>query len=144
MSEQGLPLTIFIPFLDALSHIISYLCSRMNRPNRRTGLAWMLLSIFVSMLLLSGVHHHEAMASMSADCMDCAHHVHHSGHFAASVDYPDDCLLCQFLHLVYTVAAATVLVPLVILLHDRRLFLNSTIIQKEPSALTTRGPPFVS
>ena len=67
------------------------------------------------MQLLSGVHRHEAVASAAVDCIDCAHHVHHSGHLTTSADHVDDCLLCQFLHLVYTVAATTVLVPLVIL-----------------------------
>jgi len=115
----------------------------MNRQGKRIGIAWLLLSVFVSMMTLSGVHHHEAVASAAADCMDCTHHVHHSGHLAASVDNLDDCLLCQFLHLVYTAAATTLLVPLVIFAQNRRFFLTNGKILKEPSVLSTRGPPFV-
>ena len=44
----------------------------------------MLLTLFVSMQLLSGVHRHEEVMSATIDCMECAHHVHHPGHFAAS------------------------------------------------------------
>ena len=115
----------------------------MNRQSQRIGIAWLLLSVFVSMVLLSGLHRHEAVASAAVDCVECAHHVHHSGHFTTSIDHMDDCLLCQFLHLVYTTAAIIVLVPLVVLAQNRRFFLNSRMIQEEPSVLYTRGPPFM-
>ena len=115
----------------------------MNRKGQRIGIAWLLLSVFVSMLLLSGLHRHKAVASAAVDCTECAHHVHHSGHFTTSVDHVGDCLLCQFLHLVYTTAAVIVLMPLVVLAHNRRFFLNSKLIQEEPSALYTRGPPYM-
>ena len=115
----------------------------MNRQNHRIGIAWLLLSVFVSMVLLSGMHRHEAVASAEADCIECAHHVHHSGHFTTSVDHLDDCLLCQFLHLVYTTAAIIVLVPLVVLAQNRRFLLNCRMTQEEPSVRYTRGPPFM-
>ena len=99
-----------------------------------------MLAVFVSMLLLSGVHRHEAVESASIDCVDCAHHVHHS-HYAASAAHLNDCLLCQFLHFIYTVAATTVLVLLVITSRCRRISLNSRIVQRQPSVLYTRGPP---
>jgi hypothetical protein len=102
----------------------------------------MLLSVFVSMQLLSGLHRHEAVTSAAADCMECAHHVHHSGHFTSATDHVDDCLLCQFLQFVYTAAAITVLVPLVVLAQRRRFFLNSGMTERMPSVLYTRGPPF--
>ena len=115
----------------------------MNRQSQRISIAWLLLSVFVSMLLLSGLHRHEAVASAEADCIECAHHVHHSGHFTTSIDHMDDCLLCQFLHLVYTTAAIIVLVPLVVLAQNRRFFLNCRMTQEEPSVRYTRGPPFM-
>ena len=115
----------------------------MNRKGQRIGIAWLLLSVFVSMLLLSGLHRHEAVASAAVNCTECANHVHHSGHFTTSVEHPDDCLLCQFLHLVYTTAAIIVLVPLVVLAQNRRFFLNSRMIHEEPSVLYRRGPPFM-
>ena len=110
---------------------------------KRIGIAWLLLSIYVSMQLLSGIHRHEAVASVAVDCVECAHHVHHSGHLAASADHVNDCLLCQFLHLVYTVAAVAVLVPLIVSTQNRHFFLNSRMTQEAPSVLYTRGPPFI-
>lgn len=115
----------------------------MNRQGKRIGLAWLQLSVFVSMLLLSGVHRHEVVISTATDCVDCAHHVHHSGYVTTLADHMDDCLLCQFLHLVYTAAAIIVLVPLVVLAQNRRFFLNSRITQMEPSVLYIRGPPYM-
>ena len=115
----------------------------MYRQGKRIGLAWLLLSVFVSMMLLSGLHRHEAVASVAVDCVDCAHHVHHSGHITSLADHMADCLLCQFLSLVYTAAAVAVLVPLVMFEQNRRFLLNSRIIQKESSVLFTRGPPFL-
>ena len=114
----------------------------MNRQGKSIGVTWLLLSVFVSMLLLSGLHRHEVVESAAVDCVECTHHVHHS-HYAASVDHLDDCLLCQFLHLVYTAAVTTVLVPLVISKENRRCFLSSRIAQEKPSAFFTRGPPSV-
>jgi hypothetical protein len=115
----------------------------MKRQGKRIGLAWLLLSVFVSMLLLSGLHRHEAVVSADIDCMECVHHVHHSGHLSTTVDHLDDCLLCQFLSFVYTAAATTLLLPLVIFAQNRRCFLNSKIKSGEPSVLFTRGPPSV-
>ncbi|MCR4808635.1 MAG: hypothetical protein K5896_02100 [Prevotella sp.] len=83
------------------------------------------------------------MASAAASCMECAHHVSHPGHLAASADHPDECLVCQFLHLVYTAAATMVLVPLVVLSRSRRFYLNSSRAQMKPWAFFTRGPPSV-
>lgn len=113
----------------------------MKRQRSRVVIAWLLLTLFVSLQLLSGVHRHEEVTSATIDCMECAHHVHHSGHFAASDIHLDDCLLCQFLHFVYLAAASAVLVPLIISTQSRRFFLNSMIICKEPSVRFTRGPP---
>lgn len=57
--------------------------------------AWVLLSVFLPMLMLTTLHRHEALEDAEVVCVDCAHHVHHSGHLqagAASIDY---CVLCQ-------------------------------------------------
>jgi hypothetical protein len=115
----------------------------MNRQGKRIGIAWLLLSVFVSMQLLSGFHHHEVVANGAIDCMECTHHIHHSGHFTTAVEHLTECPLCQFLSLIYTAATTTVLVPLVISKQNRRFFPNGIISQKEPSVLYTRGPPSV-
>jgi len=95
------------------------------------------------MILLSGLHQHEEMAGATIDCADCTHHIHHSGHFTADTNHMDDCVLCQFISLVYT-AAAILLVAIPF----------SHTIQAIPSDInfvcheadlykTTRAPPFI-
>ena len=126
-----------------MSHIFHTFAAEMNRQGKRIGLAWLLLSVFVSMQLLSGMHCHEVVASAFEDCVECAHHVHHSGHWAVSADHLDNCLICQFLHFIYTPAATIVLVLLVILARNRRYFLESRMTHRGPSVLYTRGPPYV-
>ena len=113
----------------------------MKKEYTRIGVAWWLLSVFVSMLLLSGVHRHEAVADTAIDCVDCAQHVHHSGHFTTLANHLDDCLLCQFLHFVYTAAATASLMALVAVTQNRRFALKNRTAQVKPSVLYTRGPP---
>ena len=95
------------------------------------------------MIFLSGLHRHEAVANDAIDCADCTHHMHHSGHFTVDANHLDDCILCQFLSLVYTPAAVLqVAIPF------------NTTIQVIPSDInfvchevdlykTTRAPPFI-
>jgi hypothetical protein len=115
----------------------------MRKEGKRIVSAWLLLSIFASMIFLSGLHRHEAVANVAIDCADCTHHMHHSGHFTVDANHLDDCILCQFLSLVYTPAAVLqVAIPF------------NTTIQVIPSDInfvchevdlykTTRAPPFI-
>ncbi len=113
----------------------------MDRRRRRIGLAWALLSVFVSMLLLSGLHRHEAVADAGTDCVECAHHIHHSGHLTIGFDHVDACVLCQFLHFVYTAAVVMVLLPLASLLRASRYFLSARRVGGVLAVRSTRGPP---
>ena len=70
---------------------------------RRKWYAWMLLAVFVPMLLFSMMHVHEQGMAAGADCIDCAHHVHHS-HLASADFCVDNCVLCQMLSLPFVAA----------------------------------------
>lgn len=115
----------------------------MKKQRKRITTAWFLLSIVVSMIILSGLHHHQPIANTVAECADCAHHIHHSGHFTTTAEHIDDCVLCQFLNLVYTTATATLLVLFIRFTQKGWFPQCSTIIQREPSLWCTRGPPSV-
>jgi len=67
-------------------------------------LAWVLLSVFVPMLLLSSLHTHGVSQDMAAACKECIHHPHHS-HFDASSFQVSHCVLCQFTVIPFVVAA---------------------------------------
>lgn len=58
--------------------------------------AWILLSVFVPMVLLSCFHFH-SIPSVPVDCDDCLEHVHHPGHITQDSATVDECLLCRFL-----------------------------------------------
>lgn len=62
--------------------------------------AWLLLSVFVPMMVMTALHSHESSASVVA-CADCDHHVAHSGHFNIMGNHDCDCVLCQFTSVVF-------------------------------------------
>lgn len=115
----------------------------MRRQGKRIVSAWLLLSVFTSMILLSGLHHHEAVMNAAIDCADCTHHVHHSGHFTIDTSHLDDCVLCQFLSLVYT-PAVILLVVIPFSLTIRGILSNINFEYcKVVLYKSTRGPPFI-
>ena len=114
----------------------------MRKEGKRIVSAWLLLSVFASMILLSGLHRHEAMA-VAVDCADWMHHVHHSGHFTADASHLDDCVLCQFLSLVYTPAAVLqVIIPFNITIQVIPSHINF-VCHEADLYKTTRAPPFI-
>ena len=75
------------------------------RPTRRQRwLAWMLLSVYVPMVLLSALHvHHQYEDSQLVDCSMCETSVHHQGHFTADSQHHGECLSCRFLNTQLTI-----------------------------------------
>ncbi|MBP3738545.1 MAG: hypothetical protein J6I72_05800 [Muribaculaceae bacterium] len=57
--------------------------------------AWILLSVFVPMIVLTCFHIHCEPAS-NIDCDQCVEHVHHAGHITQHTASVDDCVLCRF------------------------------------------------
>lgn len=76
----------------------------MRIQRKRAVIAWWLLSVFVSMTLTASLHHHQSAASLSIDCSECEHNVHHSGHFTTGVGNLHQCVLCQFLSMPFVPA----------------------------------------
>ena len=69
---------------------------------KRSLSAWLLLSVFVPMLMLTTLHRHHVATDTVVTCVDCIHHVHHSGHISEGGTSIDDCLLCQLSTTPYT------------------------------------------
>lgn len=111
---------------------------------RRRAAAWVLLSVFVPVLVLTLGHRHEVAPGDGVACVDCAHHVPHGGHVQSGSSAVADCPFCQLSGAAY-VAAPAVRVA---------LFVPSVVVvtvQWEPSIVgqmlhcaVPRGPPFVS
>ena len=79
----------------------------MKLENRRHIASWLLLAVFVPMLVFSSLHVHEDSKSTAlTECADCVHHNCH-GHLTQTASWMHDCVLCQFLTLIY-VAIGTI------------------------------------
>jgi len=57
--------------------------------------AWILLSVFIPMVLLSSLHVHPELALDGDCCHECISHVVHNGHITAP-KHTVDCPLCAF------------------------------------------------
>ena len=115
----------------------------MRKEGKRIVSAWLLLSVFASMILLSGLHRHETVANAAIDCADCTHHVHHSGHLTADASHMDDCVLCQFLSLVYTPATVLqVVIPFCLTIQVIACSVNLVPCEADLH-ISTRAPPFI-
>lgn len=64
-----------------------------------------MLSVILPTILLSSFHHHHLVAE--GHCFNCSHHVPHS--HLGGVSQTDECLVCQFLALVW--APSSVAIP---------------------------------
>ena len=69
--------------------------------------AWMLLSVFLPILLLSSLHIHEHN-DVGSGCSDCINHIAHQGHISLTTIHLHDCLLCQFTSVPFLGAATVV------------------------------------
>jgi hypothetical protein len=115
----------------------------MGRQRFRNRVAWALLSVFVPMMLLSAVHIHQPAVDESASCVECAHHVNHPGHFTSAIEHLDDCVLCQFLSLVYTPAAVVQAVTFVALTTMVSIAGTQMVASEVGHRKSPRAPPFM-
>lgn len=72
----------------------------MRRIDKAYWSAWVLLSVFVPMVLLSSLHVHPDLLEDGEPCHECIDHTVHNGHIAA-VKAAVDCPLCAFQSNVY-------------------------------------------
>ncbi|MDO4162851.1 MAG: hypothetical protein Q4D56_00485 [Bacteroides sp.] len=103
--------------------------------------AWVLLSVFVPMLLVVSLHHHEDHHAQEVTCLDCVHHVPHAGHLTNAQDAFHDCVLCQwygqpYLHSEFKVAAPVASVEAQLLMVPCR-----GMLLRMGYAFPQRGPP---
>jgi hypothetical protein len=95
------------------------------------------------MILLSGLHCHEAVSDVAADCVECAHHMHHSGHFTVAKVSIHDCLLCQMCQIPYLYATDIVLSfsnQLVYAFYGEQ---SQTLITRTEGIIQPRAPPVI-
>lgn len=117
---------------------------RMTIEQRRDCFARILLSVFVPMLLLVTFHWHENEAGNADACVECVHHVPHSGHLTAQSLSIDNCLLCQFHALPYLPSAIVVVVALLPVSKTVCNLTTVALADRQASCISLRGPPLCS
>ena len=112
----------------------------MNVPAKRQISAWLLLSVYLPMLLLSSLHIHDSGVEREATCHECVQHQCH-GHLSQFSGDLHQCVLCQILTLTYVATAAGAMLFLL----PKRLvgyarFSQATCLRSCHS-VRLRGPP---
>ena len=115
--------------------------TEVNSDKRRHTSSYILLTLYLSLMVLMSVHIHPQGAYDHADCYQCANHLPHSGHLSAAQAAMHACLLCQLQGSIYGIGAVVVLsvvLPVVTASHgERRLsVVAATVPQRCP-----RAPP---
>jgi len=111
----------------------------MKRMDKSYTAAWVLLSVFIPMVLLSSLHVHPERLS-DIECIECIEHMMHNGHIVtdqASVDCP----LCAFQSCAYQGEAT---VEVACHLHATRVEMphgTPAIVAGATGLKTTRAPP---
>ncbi len=100
----------------------------------------LLLTVFLSMQFLSYVHVHTATTSTSVECSGCVAN-HCQGHILPLDASIDNCVICQFLALVFVAAAIAATLSVFSVSSPIHVRLLSCVVLKAPSTIVTRGPP---
>lgn len=79
----------------------------MDLTRKRHIASWILLAVFVPMMILASIHTHE---DVQTEVVVHCDHVHCHGHLTVAHFSIDDCVLCQFLGLPFTVCAIAAVV----------------------------------
>lgn len=110
--------------------------------NRRKKFAWLLLLVYVPMLLAITFHHHSGAEETAVSyCYDCAHHIHHDGHFVSQSAVVQECLLCQLCALSYVVPALVKVALFVAVAYVAFHAACPFVKMREGNVRSTRAPP---
>ncbi len=102
----------------------------------------MLLTVYLSMLLVASLHVHAKAFHAITDCEQCVHHQVHNGHLTASDGGQHDCLLCQFLTLTYTAVAIATVVFFIQFCKIRYITPDFQMKSVARGVVGLRAPPF--
>ena len=112
--------------------------------HKRFRYAWLLLLVYLPMLLAVSFHHHEEMEETTPTvyCYDCAHHIHHDGHFQVSQAI-HACALCVMQSMTYTAPVIVCLATFVAVTRIAPIASRPFIKKLQGNVLSTRAPPVV-
>lgn len=114
--------------------------------HKRLRVAWLLLLVYLPMLLAVTFHHHtevEGSAATTYYCYDCAHHIHHDGHFVNG-NTMHDCALCVLQSMTYVAPSFAQLTTFVVVLDIVYCAICILIKRCRYDVKSTRAPPVFS
>ena len=114
----------------------------MKKELKRQLYAWLLLSVFVPITVLSALHVHDGGSNITTVCSACVNHQAHAGHLTAGIDEIHDCVLCQFLSLNFIAATAVLTATLIVQHRSIRVEREALYVSAVNNLHATRAPPF--
>ena len=113
----------------------------MKRLDKSYWSAWVLLSVFIPMVLLSSLHVHPELLTDNAPCHECIDHTVHNGHIAA-VKASVDCPLCAFQSSIYEGEQETTLHIYRQVTHLAVEYMVASVTVGIHGTTPSRAPPF--
>lgn len=106
--------------------------------------AWLLLSVFVSMMAVVSFHHHDAEETAGSElCESCIHHVRHSGHLGVLKVNLHDCLLCQLQCASFLAPAIAAFCAVAFVLRAAYALFSNSFVAGVCGVVSPRAPPYI-
>lgn len=118
----------------------------MSKPSQNSvRAAWLLLLVYMPMMLIVTLHTHcdSDLPTTAVYCQDCAHHIHHSGHFLAYQHNSHFCALCQLHNTLYLPPAVAILATALTLTRIIHSKTCSKCLLLADDATSSRAPPYL-
>jgi len=106
-------------------------------------LALVLLSVFLTRLVVVSVHTHEPIDIPDYECEQCAHHNCHTGHLIEFQLNAHDCLLCQLCQLPFMQAFAVLVIAGILLIKQLYLATIQINFSSRFNTILGRAPPVI-
>lgn len=110
--------------------------------HKRLRYAWLLILVYLPILLAVSFHHHDdkAEANVIVYCYDCAHHIHHDGHFIGDQSM-HSCVLCMLQNMTYIAPTIVTLATFVAIMCIAHATTCPFVNKLHSIVLSTRAPP---
>lgn len=90
---------------------------------------------------INSFHTHHYAVSSKISCVDCLHHIPHSGHLNNSVNDHDCCLICQLLYASYVIGEKVYDSDILFVDNDTYFYAPQKIYDSVRHIAHLRGPP---
>ncbi len=114
----------------------------MKNELKRQLSAWLLLSVFIPMMVVSALHVHPSVCvDEQMLCDACIHHLPHGGHITTNAGHLNECVVCQVMTIGFLPAVGLLLTFLVLQIcvpYENR---SSLVVLRSGSATGSRAPP---